>query len=71
MIDATAEIKKLEKSKAETEKDLERLNKKMAMPTYSTKVPEAVRQSDSERVSCPFLFFFVCLFCFHSSSFNH
>jgi len=50
MIDAAAEIKKLQKNLDKTNQQLVTLQKRMTAKEYMTKVPENVRKSNDERV---------------------
>ena len=49
LIDVDKEVAKLTKNLEMLKKNLDTLEKKMAMPTYATKVPEAVRNADKEK----------------------
>ena len=49
LIDATKEVAKLQKNADALTKQLEGLQKKMSIPNYATKVPEAVRKINSEK----------------------
>jgi len=51
MIDAAAEIKKLQKNLEKTISQLAALEKRMTAKEYTTKVPENVRKSNDERVT--------------------
>eukprot|EP00735_Rhodelphis_limneticus_P009289 TRINITY_DN2669_c0_g1::TRINITY_DN2669_c0_g1_i1::g.26151::m.26151 TRINITY_DN2669_c0_g1::TRINITY_DN2669_c0_g1_i1::g.26151 ORF type:complete len:1014 (+),score=388.96,sp/Q86KU2/SYVC_DICDI/52.99/0.0,tRNA-synt_1/PF00133.17/1.3e-196,Anticodon_1/PF08264.8/1e-38,tRNA-synt_1g/PF09334.6/6.3e-09,tRNA-synt_1g/PF09334.6/0.16,tRNA-synt_1g/PF09334.6/0.6,tRNA-synt_1g/PF09334.6/1.6e+02,Val_tRNA-synt_C/PF10458.4/8.2e-10,tRNA-synt_1_2/PF13603.1/1.1,tRNA-synt_1_2/PF13603.1/1.7e-06,tRNA-synt_1_2/PF13603.1/4.9e+03,tR len=51
MVDFSKEVQKLEKQKANLEKQVEGLQKKMTMAGYEEKVPEKVRQSNNEKMA--------------------
>lgn len=51
MVDAAAEIKKLQKNLDKTNGQIAALKKRMEAKEYMTKVPENVRKSNDEKVS--------------------
>lgn len=51
ILDPQLEIQKLEKKRGEVSGRIEQINKKMALPGYQDKTPEAVRQQDAEKLS--------------------
>lgn len=50
VLDPALEIQKLEKKGAEVQARREQLAKKMALPNYAEKTPEAVRESDADKL---------------------
>eukprot|EP00658_Telonema_sp_P-2_P001258 TRINITY_DN10475_c0_g1_i1.p2 TRINITY_DN10475_c0_g1~~TRINITY_DN10475_c0_g1_i1.p2 ORF type:complete len:150 (+),score=81.20 TRINITY_DN10475_c0_g1_i1:177-626(+) len=48
-INIDAEVAKLQKGKALLQKSMDTLQKKMNLPTYTTKVPESIRAADQEK----------------------
>jgi len=50
VVEPAAEIEKLNKKIAQVEKQVEDLEKKMAMPGYDTKVPPAVQQDNTDKL---------------------
>jgi len=65
MIDAAAEIKKLQKNLEKTISQLAALEKRMTAKEYTTKVPENVRKSNDERVIVTYItIYFLCIYYF-------
>lgn len=55
IIDIDKEEQKMTKKKEKLKQEIESLKKLMASDNYETRVPEAVRQKNQEKVTCLFL----------------
>jgi len=51
ILDPTLELAKLEKKRVEVTGRIEQLHKKMALPSYADKTPQAVREDDADRLA--------------------